>query len=659
MIRTRLRRWIAALGRVQAIVVALAAMSVAIMYCGNTNEDPQLAGPRGDGRYRPAIARGDGHMHFLVTRSIVFDGDFNFDNDLARFGDPWNQPRTVTGRKNVMQQIGPSLIWAPILAVAHGVATVANVFGADIETHGYTMFHQRILFVSSVVFAVLAIVLGVAVALRLFGGRWAAAWAAVSVLLGTTLTYYATYMPSYAHAMDAATCAAFLAYWALTLRDLRWRRFVILGVLLGVATNVRIQDVGFGVVVAIEIAAIAIELWRAGARAAIPALFARGAVALAIVIAMFIPQLYVWDQMYGTWLTTPQGPGQMRYSHPLVMELLFSPRNGWLSNTPLAWFGVIGLIVGVFVGERLGRHARFVCAGMLAVIAGQIYVNAVTYEWWSGASFSQRRLCSVSLPLVVGIAAGLRYMHLRIGPRLSIAARQVIAVAILGYFVAWNLNWVSKLDHGRPAGRDNEPTCCADVPAPLSWIARPIYAVVGNPFELPASAWFAIRHGVDLRRWDAVNGHYPLVPPVLGYEDGSYRRAHAVWDIAGPGGEPYLLHGFGPPQRDANRKWRWTTSDDAALIVSILMPEPHRITIPLAANAAAGETVDIEIETGGNVSRATVGAAWTTMTIDTDGSLGENTITIRAPARSYRGGPAAGDLEAVGVAIGPLQVGLP
>jgi hypothetical protein len=50
--------------------------------------------------------------------------------------------------------------------------------------------------------------LGLGLARRLAGGRWAPAWAAIAVLLGTPLTYYATFMPSYAHAMDAGVTAS-------------------------------------------------------------------------------------------------------------------------------------------------------------------------------------------------------------------------------------------------------------------------------------------------------------------------------------------------------------------------------------------------------------------------------------------------------------------
>ena len=662
------RRAVAALGRLPTAVLCVAALATAGMYCTNDLLDKEPAAARGDGRYRPVMARGDGHMHFLITRSLVFDRDLDFDNDLARFGDPWNQPRTVTGRKNVMQQIGPSLIWAPLLAVAHGAATVVNLLGGDIEPHGYTLFHQRILYASSVVFAWIAILLGVLVARRIIGGRWAPAWSGVAILLGTTLTYYATYMPSYAHAMDAAAAAAFLALWALTLGELRWRRFVALGVLLGLAAMVRVQDVGLGAVLVVELGGLAVARLRAdepGRVVAAMAILARGLAVLAIAVVLHVPQLVVWKQMYGAYLTTPQGPGQMRYGHPMVLELLFSSRNGWLATHPLAYLGCLGLVVGLLRGPRLGAHVRLVCGAMLLVIAGQVYINAVTYEWWSAASFGQRRMASMSLPLVVGLAALLRGAHLLVGARLPRWAKQGIAIAVLGYFVAWNLAWVGALSRARPAGRDNKPTCCGDVPAPLSWIARPVYAAIGNPFQLPASAWFALAHGVGLQRWDVAVGSYALVPGVLGYEDGSYRRATGTWNLTNAGGAPYLLEGWGPPQAQG-RSWRWTTARAARALLPLLMPEPHRITIPLAANAAPGELVEVLVRcNGAEVGRLPVGSSWTSITFDTDGTIGHNVITLEAEVRPYRAsaGPDAPGppprAVPVGVAVGPWHVALP
>lgn len=622
---------IAALGRVPAALLCVAALALAVMYCSNDNFDADPAAPRGDGRYRPVLARGDGHMHFLITRSLVFDGDFNLDNDLARFGDPWNQPLTPVGRKNVMQQLGPSLVWAPLLAAARGAAAAVNAFGGEIEPHGYTLFHQRILFASSVVFAWLAMVLGVACARRVLGGRWGPAWGGVAVLLGTSLTYYATYMPSYAHAMDAAAAAGFLALWIWTLGDLRWRRFVALGALLGIAAMVRVQDLGLGIAVALELAVIAVRQRRGVVGNA-----GRGALCLAIACALHAPQLYAWHVMFGEWLTTPQGPGWIRYGHPMVLEVLFSSRNGWLSTTPIAYLGAIGLIAGAIAGPRLGARARFVCIALLLVIATQVYTNAITYEWWSGASFGQRRMSACALPNIVGIAALLRVVHLWV----RAWWRHAIAIGVFGYLIAWNLNWVGALRNGRTAGIATGRVCCAEIPAPLAAIARPIYRAVGNPFALPASAWFAIRHGVPLDRWDVAVGDYALFPDFLKFADGSYRRARATWN---PDAR-YLLRGFGPRERDAalGAPVIWTAGERAELLLPLLLPEPHRIAIPIRS---AGDSVEIVIRCNGEIAaRAAVGAQWTTVTFDTDGSVGESTISVEAAAR---------------VAIGPWQIALP
>src|SRR6185295_10060713 len=101
------------------------------MYCHNDDMGGDATTPRGDGVYRPVLARGDGHMLYLMARSTALDLDWRFDNDLARFGDPWRQPVTATGRKSIMHPIGPALVWTPLIWIAEAGAAAANVAGAD------------------------------------------------------------------------------------------------------------------------------------------------------------------------------------------------------------------------------------------------------------------------------------------------------------------------------------------------------------------------------------------------------------------------------------------------------------------------------------------------------------------------------------------------
>ena len=115
-------------------------------------------------------------------------------------------------------------------------------------------WHQRIVFFSSVVAAFLAVLLGLRLARRYIGGTWSPTYGAIAVLLGTSITYYSTHMPSYGHALDAGACGAFLGAWGLTLGRTDWKRWVLLGALLGLTMLIRVQDLALGVVVALEVA---------------------------------------------------------------------------------------------------------------------------------------------------------------------------------------------------------------------------------------------------------------------------------------------------------------------------------------------------------------------------------------------------------------------
>ncbi|NVB81346.1 MAG: hypothetical protein HOV81_23320 [Kofleriaceae bacterium] len=83
----------------QTVVVLAACCLVAVMYLANDDMAGEPHARRGDGIYRPVLARGDGHMLYLMARSTALDLDWQFDNDLRGFGDPWHQPTAPTGRK--------------------------------------------------------------------------------------------------------------------------------------------------------------------------------------------------------------------------------------------------------------------------------------------------------------------------------------------------------------------------------------------------------------------------------------------------------------------------------------------------------------------------------------------------------------------------------
>lgn len=643
-------RLVAALGRWPHTALALAFACVIGMYCTNRDMGGAPTAPRGDGHYRPVLARGDGHMLYLMARSTALDGDWRFDNDLARFGDPWNEPRTATGRKGIMHPIGVPLVWTPLLWLAQGGAVVANLVGADVPLHGYTLWHQRFVLVSSALAACVAIFLAWKIAASCIGGRWAPTYGAVAILFGTPILYYATYMPSYSHALDACACAAFLAYWATTLGRNDVRRALWLGALLGIAMLIRTQEAALSVCVLIEYGYRAVRAAAARDGNGAGRWLAGGVLIGCVALVVFIPQLIEWHVVYGTATQLPQGPHYTRFGAPMIAELLFSARNGWFSSHPLAYLATLGL---AFAPKR----ARLVAIGFAAFVVIQVYLNSTVFDWWSSASFGQRRMCNATLPLVFGLTALIRRLAAIASRarRVPIAIWHGVAVLALAPFVAFNVARAVALRGGRPAPSALSPSCCDQFPGALRAIASAVYDNVGNPFQFPANAGFALRHGVDLQRWDRVVGNYPFIPPWTALSDAERPRHHGVLHIGSPESEALVVAGFSPPAV-ADRAFRWTTQRRATILVPNLVPYGQRLTLWLAPGFAS----HVELQWNGASVAAADLVGWTPVRFDLpDIDVHTNELTIVAtpgvaPARHGWPEPAT----PVGVAVGDLEFAL-
>jgi hypothetical protein len=670
----RIRRRLASLlrrdRRLPLGVFALAALALSIVYFANSYEHPRdLDRPRGDGVYRPILATADGHKLYLSVQSLVLDRDLDVTDEIRAFRYSGGVHTNEAGKPYFPQPIGPVLAWAPWFATGHATSKIANLFGADIPSHGYTAWHQYFTLYSSVWFAFGAALLGWLVARRWFGEGLAPLVAAMAGLFGTSLYYYAVYLPSYAHAMNAAASAGFLAYWALTFGSLRWRRFVWLGVLLGVCALVRVAGLGLGIVVAIELAARALRpvdgdpggraWWRFAAL-----LVARGTVSLAVMLVVFTPQLIAWYAQTGHAITSPNGPGYVHLGRPMVPEFLWSSLNGYFASHPLAYAGAVGLLLAP-------RGRRVAALALLAALAVQIYVNSCVYDWWGMGSFGARRMTGCTVISIIGMASLLAAAGgwARRLPRWS---RRTIGLLVIGWFVTWNVVFAHSYRHFRIEKSRPRAACCQGMPKPLTTVARPIYDVVGNPFALPASAMFAWKHGVSLQQWDTSVGAYAARPRFRDLLDRplEVERKAFEWNIPGVNFTPWIIGGLGARSKAGGGWVRWTDAEQAEIFVPLFLPRAHRFTLSLRPNLADDDPpVRLVIAMNGEtVLEQSVGADWHTLEIEVPAehvNRGTNVLSIRAPIAPYRieaararrdGLPTPPREPAVGVALRSLRI---
>ena len=92
----------------------------------------------------------------------------------------------------------------------------------------------------------------------------------------------------------------------------------------------------------------------------------------------------------------------MTWTAPHGLEVLFSPRHGFVFWTPLAVLAIAGL---VWLAARSHGERRLVARLALLMIALQVYVGGSVESWTVAGAFGQRRFVALTVLLGIGLAA--------------------------------------------------------------------------------------------------------------------------------------------------------------------------------------------------------------------------------------------------------------
>jgi hypothetical protein len=383
-------------------------------------------------------------QYFAFLRSIWFDRDLSFDNEYRTlyergvaqfdgFRETHLEGTTGTGLRLNFGTLGPAILWAPFYAVADlGVAT-SRAFGAAVERDGYSRPYIAAVCYGSAVYGFLAMLLSARLARQLTG---AGALPAIAIWLGTPLLFYMYLAAGMAHAVSAFAVAAMLTIW-MRARE-RWTigGALALGAAGGLITMVREQDavllvgplVDYLITAARRIREQGLRLSRE---------LSLGCAGLAAFAVVYTPQILAYMTLNGRPGPSPLVTRKMTWTSPHALEVLFSPEHGFIAWTPIAVFGIAGLLLLVRQDAATPRPAgaeqvRPIATAMLLSVAGHIYISGCVESWSVAGAFGQRRFVAITAMLVVGLAAlWQRWMPWR-------RARPLFA-ASLAVMIWWNL----------------------------------------------------------------------------------------------------------------------------------------------------------------------------------------------------------------------------
>ena len=345
------------------------------------------------------IVVGDALGHYVQLRSVVFDRDLQFKNEYARLHGVSEEAieavsagerMTPTDHIRNFMPVGPALLWAPLFLLVTAAVWIANVFGAGYPLDGYARAFQATAGFSGIAAACAGSGFAYAAAARVVDRR-AAIWATLAVWLSSSTLYYSLVSPTYSHAASMFAVSAFWLLWITTLDRQTIGRYAAVGALAGFAALMRWQDAVLLMIPAVE------AVWRARDTDAGGAAARAGAAILAA-LGMFLPQMAVWNVLYGSPFVIPQGAGFMRWTEPALWAVLISDNHGLLSWTPIVVLSLAGLVPLVTRSRAIGWAA-------IGFVAVTWYVNAAVADWWGGEAFGARRFISCYPVFVVGLAS--------------------------------------------------------------------------------------------------------------------------------------------------------------------------------------------------------------------------------------------------------------
>ena len=350
------------------------------------------------------IVIGDAVHYYVYLRSLVFDGDLQFHNEYVRlYGLTHRGPEVAwvydplpSGYIRNVMPIGTAIVWAPLYLFAGAVLAVMRLAGMDVAVDGYGRVFQAAAGFSGIAAATAGAWLSYRAAASVFSVR-SAIWATLAIWLGASPLYYSMVSPTYSHAVSMLANGAVIAYWLTTRERTDLKRFVVLGALIGGATLVRWQEATLLILPVLDAAQ---ARWGRALREPrlSPSFHLKILAAALAALAVFTPQMIVWNLFYGEPFVIPQGGQFMRWHDAALTAVLFSDWHGLFTWTPIVLLSVIGLV-------PLWRRDRHVAIAAIALLFSAWYTNAAVADWWAGEAFGSRRFVSCVPLFVLGLAA--------------------------------------------------------------------------------------------------------------------------------------------------------------------------------------------------------------------------------------------------------------
>jgi hypothetical protein len=389
--------------------------------------------------------RGDGVGYYALARAPLIEHSFDFTHDYENanpsFRDPrvdeHGQPkatfRTPTGHLDNHFSVGPAMLWAPFLLVAHAGVLLARALGSPVSADGFSAPYRITMALATAFYGFLGLLLAFRLARQYVEERWALL-ATFAIWWASSLPVYMYFNPSWSHAHSAFAVALFLWYWHKTLTTRSRGEWFLLALIAGLMLDVYyVNAMVLFVLVAEGIPHYLSAFRRDSAASAegltLSNLFVSHLLFAFTLLVCLLPTFVTRYIIYGNAFESGYPPlrGWPWFS-PALLRVLFSSNHGLLAWTPILLFSLLGLFL---FWRRTPRPGGPFLSAFLA-----FYVFIACCPFWDGlSSYGSRYFVSLTPLFVLGLAVFLDRFSQFFRSRRAAFATIAVPLALL---VLWN-----------------------------------------------------------------------------------------------------------------------------------------------------------------------------------------------------------------------------
>jgi Flp pilus assembly protein TadD len=373
------------------------------------------------------IDAGDDAGYYAYLRSLFFDGDLDFINERHY---AHAEKLTSTGYVFNNWQIGQGLLFFPFFIIGHLLALLYGALGYPVAVDGYSAPYLLSTAVASGTWLFFGLILVTHLARKIASER--VAWVtALSIWLASPLLYFTFIRQRMAHTLEFSVSALLIVGW------LHWRnskdllKYAVLGGVLGLLCMVRIINVAYFALIAVDLLVIGWSDKSLALSARMKINVLRFAAFSCGFLLLMFPQLVCWYKLNGIPLPPRHlhfaGEGLAGFDLSVylqkLMSLLGSPKWGLLLSMPLAMIGFLGL----FLKSEFLKDIRF---ALLAYLAGIFSIILLYPE--DSASYGHRHLISALPVFALGLARLLEWCSNR--KSLWFVALSLVVIAVTAQY---------------------------------------------------------------------------------------------------------------------------------------------------------------------------------------------------------------------------------